>query len=278
MLRRQAVAALLGAFSRGSVERLLGDARGTALVVEIGTRRVAASADPRLAGRWLAPPGSTLKPLVLSALLASGKLTAEETYPCPGRLRIGGRVLDCAHPPIETPMRAETALAYSCNCFVAHMAERFAPREVAGVLMRAGLASRTGLAGAEEVAGRVEGVAGDAQRLQALGESGVWVTAAGLAHAYRLLARDMHAAVRNGLEGAVAFGTAQHARVAGVQVAGKTGSVVTAGGEAVAWFAGFMPSRGPEAVVVVMLRGRSGGGDAAPAAGRILEAYRAGRL
>ena len=90
--------------------------------------------------------------------------------------------------------------------------------------------------------------------------------------------RDLSPPVRAGLEGAVAFGTAQHARVAGVQVAGKTGSAFTAEGEHVAWFAGFMPSREPDVVVVVMLRGRSGGADAAPVAGRILEAYRARRL
>jgi cell division protein FtsI/penicillin-binding protein 2 len=46
----------------------------------------------------------------------------------------------------------------------------------------------------------------------------------------------------------------------------------------IAWFAGFAPSREPSAVVTVMLQGRSGGADAAPVAGRILEAHLAGRL
>jgi cell division protein FtsI/penicillin-binding protein 2 len=39
-----------------------------------------------------------------------------------------------------------------------------------------------------------------------------------------------------------------------------------------------MPSRAPEVVVTVMLPGHSGGSDAAPIAGEILEAYRAKRL
>jgi penicillin-binding protein 2 len=89
-----------------------------------------------------------------------------------------------------------------------------------------------------------------------------------------------------GLEGAVEFGTAQNALVSGAasggrsaeKLAGKTGSVLTSAGEPIAWFAGFWPSRAPETVVTVMVPGHSGGADAAPVAGRVLEAYRAGRL
>jgi peptidoglycan glycosyltransferase len=84
--------------------------------------------------------------------------------------------------------------------------------------------------------------------------------------------------VTAGLEGAVEFGTAQNAHIAGVTVAGKTGSATTGAGAHVAWFAGFMPGRAPEVVVTVMLAGRSGGADAAPVAREILEAHRAGRL
>ena len=81
-----------------------------------------------------------------------------------------------------------------------------------------------------------------------------------------------------GLEGAVEYGTAQNARIVNAKVAGKTGSAIDASGQPVAWFAGFFPSRTPEVVAVVMLRGRSGGADAAPIAGRIFESYRAGKL
>jgi cell division protein FtsI/penicillin-binding protein 2 len=85
-------------------------------------------------------------------------------------------------------------------------------------------------------------------------------------------------AVLAGLENAVEYGAAQRARVVGMTVAGKTGSVRAESGAPVAWFAGFAPSRAPEVAVAVALEGRSGGGDAAPVAGRILAAYRAGRL
>jgi cell division protein FtsI/penicillin-binding protein 2 len=81
-----------------------------------------------------------------------------------------------------------------------------------------------------------------------------------------------------GLVGAVEYGTAQNARVAATVVAGKTGTSLSNAGEPVAWFAGFVPSAAPEVAIAVMVPGRSGGADAAPVAGRILEAYRAGRL
>lgn len=180
-------------------------------------------------------------------------------------------------------MRADTALAYSCNCFVAHVAERFDAGELARELTGLGLASPTGLLDAGEVSGRVlPAQTPDRQRMQALGEDGVLVTLAGLTFAYRQLALRIHhpemPPILAGLEGAVEFGTAQRARAPGAQVAGKTGSVRTASGAHIAWFAGFLPSRAPEVVVAVMLQGRSGGSDAAPVAGRILAEYRAGRL
>ena len=81
-----------------------------------------------------------------------------------------------------------------------------------------------------------------------------------------------------GLEDAVEYGTAQRARVDGLAVAGKTGSIRAAGGVPFAWFAGFAPSRKPEVVVTVLLQGRSGGADAAPIAARILQAWRAGKI
>jgi cell division protein FtsI/penicillin-binding protein 2 len=176
-------------------------------------------------------------------------------------------------------MDVRMALAYSCNCFVAHFAERFAPGELSAHLIRCGLSSRSGWFGEREGAGRVDRLTGrEAQQLQAIGERSVLVSAAAMAAAYRRLALTATEAIRAGLEGAVEFGTAQQARVAGVKVAGKTGSVRREDGAATAWFCGFAPSRAPSIVVAVMLQGLSGGADAAPVAGRILEAHLAGQL
>lgn len=289
VLRRDAVSLLLAACAvarrstGASLGRFFEGGQGTALVLDVKTRRLIAVHRAAAAAGELLPPGSTIKPLVLAALLRSRKLGAEEAYPCPGRLVIGSHSFDCSHPRLEGALRVRTALAYSCNCFVAHFAERFEAGELAMNLERAGLGSLTGLLGAAEVSGRIQPARGEeANRLQALGEERVLITPAELAMAYRSLAlsvdRPEMQPILEGLEDAVEYGTAQLARVESMKVAGKTGSVRTANGTRVAWFGGFAPSRAPEVVVEVMLQGRSGGADAAPVAGKILAAYRAGRL
>ena len=262
-----------------SLEACLDGASGCALLVDVAGRRLIAAHRPEVAAAEWNPPGSTVKPLALAALLRAGKLTPEEGFACPGRLTLDGEPLACSHPPISTPMRARTALAYSCNCFVAHFAARFAAGELAAYLEHAGIGSRSGLMGAGEAEGSVQSAAaGPESQLQALGERRVAATAAGLAMAYRGLALGCAPAILQGMEDAVEYGTARGARVDGLAVAGKTGSVRTADGKLVAWFAGFAPSRAPRVAVVVMLQGRSGGSDAAPVASRILAQWRAGRV
>jgi peptidoglycan glycosyltransferase len=265
------------------MDELLSPGRGSAILLDIRARRLIATNSERLAGGTLTLPGSTLKPFVIASLLKRDKLTPETSFPCPGHLTIANRRFDCTHPVLTLPVRPDTALAYSCNCFVAKMAERFDPGELSRELERLGFASRTGLIAGPEAAGTVAfATTHDALRMQAIGEAGILVTPFELALAYRNLALEIAAPqmapVLNGLEGAVAFGTAQRARIGGVTVAGKTGSTRSSAGDFIAWFVGFMPSRAPEAVVAVMLSGHSGGADAAPAAAQILEAHRAGRL
>jgi len=96
-------------------------------------------------------------------------------------------------------------------------------------------------------------------------------------------------AVRNGMWRVVnEFGTGRGALVEGFNVCGKTGTAQTIGNAAKktlsdeeaskyadnAWFVGFAPRDNPEIVVCVMVqRGKSGGGRAAPIAGKIFRAY-----
>jgi cell division protein FtsI/penicillin-binding protein 2 len=284
MRRREAIAGLLGAAVGRSAElgRFLQSADGAAVLVDVPKRRLIAAHNAEMASRSLEPPGSTMKPLVLASLLSNGKLGAEESFPCSGRLSIGGHSLDCSHPKLAEAMRPRTAVAYSCNSYVAQVASRFDGGELARELERFGLRSASGLFGERESAGRLRAATTpDATKLQALGEEGVAISLAELAMAYRQLAlRVGDASLRpivEGLEDAVSYGTAQKARIDAV-VAGKTGSVRTPTGAWLAWFAGFVPSRSPEVVVAVVLQGYSGGSDAAPVGGRILEAYRAGKL
>lgn len=236
------------------------------MVIHASSGMAIAEHDPARTVRALAPPGSTLKPIVLATLIETGKLRPGDRWRCPGDLRIAGRALSCSHPPVGSPMDVRLALAYSCNCFTAHFAERLGESELTLALARYGIES---------------GLQSDV-RLAALGEDGVLTTVNGLAAAYRRLAlrlsRPVMAPVLAGMEDAVEYGTAQRAKSASWKVVGKTGSVVSAEGAHVAWFAGFAPSRAPKVVAVVMVQGRSGGADAAPIAGRILEACARGSL
>jgi cell division protein FtsI/penicillin-binding protein 2 len=186
-------------------------------------------------------------------------------------LQIGGRSFSCTHPKLPAPVTLRTAIAYSCNCFMAHFAARFHGDELGRSLEQWGLASRTGWFGDTEAIGRVWRAPVE---LQALGEDGVLATPASLALAYLRLANRAADSVHAGLSDAVEIGTAQRARVAGMKVAGKTGSARSASGMYVSWFAGFTAT----AVVAVMVQGKSGGGDAAPVAARVLETHARGGL
>jgi len=267
--RRTALSILSCAVGRGetsgpkSLARYLSSPNGAAVLLEVSSGRLLAVNDEALASSAASPPGSTIKPFVLYSLLRRSKLRADISFLCPRQLRIAGRNFDCTHPVVSGPLRVDEALAYSCNCFVARMAERFEPGQLAEDLSGFGLL--------------VDGASGP---LMALGEGGVRVTTLGLARAYRRLALDagspQMAPILEGLDGSVRYGTGQAAQVPGMAVAGKTGSAGS-GTNRTALFAGFMPARGAKVVVAVMLRGRSGGADAAPVAGEILMAYSKGR-
>jgi uncharacterized damage-inducible protein DinB len=84
--------------------------------VVLQTNRVVAVYRPKTAAGLLARPALTMKPFALAALIESGKLLLNETYVCRRKLQIAGR---CSHPAIVRPMTIESALASSCNVFVA---------------------------------------------------------------------------------------------------------------------------------------------------------------
>lgn len=81
------------------------------------------------------------------------------------------------------------------------------------------------------------------------------------------------APVFQGMEQSVAYGTGRLAGLAGVQVAGKTGTMREA-----ALFAGYAPAGKPRYLLLVHLDQGSGGGDAAPVAAKILAGMFPGML
>ena len=255
---------------------------GTAVVVEVATGRVLAAEHLDVAARRLVYPGSAVKPFTLMALLQRGVVAADTQFVCPGRLRIGGRRMDCAHGRLPGPLDAASALAYSCNNYFAHFGARLRDADLtqafAGLVRSSGWAER-------EASGSITTASGESGlEMKALGEAGIQVTPLGMLAAYRELAlRKLRGdsdpafqVVYRGLEQAVEFGTGQPARAGGLAVAGKTGTArASEGAWTHGWFAGIAPAERPEIAVVVFLeRGR--GLDAAAIAGDILRAYATG--
>lgn len=85
--------------------------------------------------------------------------------------------------------------------------------------------------------------------------------------------------LRAAMRQSVTAGVAKNAAVAGVQVAGKTGTAefgprLSNGKYAThGWFVGFAPYDDPQVAIVVFIQRGSGGNDASPAAAKILDYY-----
>jgi len=241
---------------------------GAALLMRLRDRKMLLERNAVLANRWIVPPGSTIKPFSLLALVESGKLQARETFLCPGRMTIAEHNLTCSHPATALPMNISRAISYSCNCAVAHFARRFEAGELSRFLIRSGFGST----GSVEPATSMED-----WLLEALGDEHVKVTAIEILRGYARLANlweePVVAPIIEGLEGAVDFGTAQALKLRTARVAAKTGTARVLAGVNAAWVAGFAPSSRPEVVFTVLVQGRSGGADAAPVAAGMLRSY-----
>jgi cell division protein FtsI/penicillin-binding protein 2 len=188
--------------------------------------------------------------------------------------------MDCSHSNVVTQLNAEDAIAYSCNSYVAEVSLRLEPQELAEALRRVGLDSPTGLT-KNEAAGRIERTQTQEEiQLMALGLRGIEVTPLELLMAYRNLALrrnekgdDSPREIFQGLEHAVAYGTAHAANVEGWKVAGKTGTAIsTPGSPTNGLFVGYAPADDPEIAIVVYLA-HSRGLDAAAVAQPVLSEY-----
>jgi penicillin-binding protein 2 len=211
-----------------------------------------------------APPGSTVKPFVVWALLQEG--VAPPAMQCLRKVRLQGRNLDCSHPQLAVPLDARTALAYSCNSYFTRLTRLIPPAKLAARLRSYGF--EAGDAPTQEQAA-----------LQGIGEASVWTTPKALLASYRRLAKAPALDdIREGLEGAVEYGSGQWAAAPQIKVAGKTGTTPNLARTSThAWFAGFAPSRQAEIVVVVFVEHGRGASNAAPLAGAVFRKHFAGQ-
>lgn len=235
------------------------------LVVDLATGRLLASHRISEAAHTLAAPGSTLKPLLLYNLIASGRWDPDRRIACERKLVVAGRGLACTHPAAP-PFDARQALAWSCNSYFANVARSLEAGDLGPLLRPTGLLAVTGIAGTtaptEAAAEFREPANATELQLAVLGVAGIRITPLELATAYRWLALQMAAhpdtkaalVVRAGIEDSANFGMARQAAAAGVSVAGKTGTAEgAASSQTHGWFAGIAPADKPQVVVVVYL-------------------------
>jgi len=266
---------------RTAIEHSMKGRPGAVVVANVSSGKIMAAWNLKAAGQRLEQPGSTVKPFLLMELLRSGKINPQQRLVCRRPLYIGGRRMDCTHPPTVNALDAPDAIAYSCNSYFASVASKFTPSELNKVYQRAGFTSQTGLASVE-ISGRLA-VAEDQPhlQLQALGHWGIEVTPLELLVAYRNLALqklrnpDLGSAapVFDGMERAVKYGVAHGAQPQGTTAAGKTG---TASGVNTplshGFFVGYAPADKPEIVLLVYLE-HGQGFQAAEIAGPIFTAW-----
>jgi cell division protein FtsI/penicillin-binding protein 2 len=264
-----------------AADRAMAGRPGALVVMDVASGSILAAHNLDAAEQRLERPGSTLKPFVLDALLESGKLDPNQRIFCRRKFRIGSVEMDCTHPASITELNAEDAIAYSCNTYVATVAQRLSAPELVDVFRRAGLDSPTGVAENESV-GHIAVPANQQElELEALGDRGIEVTPIRLLETYRQLALRKRtganlgpdAPVFAGLEDSVAFGMAHAAFVSDMKIAGKTGTAASASTPRThGFFVGYAPADKPEIVMVVFLeQGR--GMDAAAVAQSVFAAF-----
>lgn len=262
-----------------------GQRAAACVVVRVSDRRVLAAHNSAVLTRRVATPGSAIKPFVLALLLESGAIRPQDSIACRRMLTIGGKRLNCSHPPELTNFDAQQALAYSCNSYFVTAAERLKPGELERRFLELGFMRPSGLL-PDEGQGRITVAKNMAERqLLAVGVSGIEITPLELAAAYLQLARldvgrtsEADKVVLAGLRDSTDYGMALNAKPDQIAVAGKTGTASGVQGAAThAWFAGFAPAEKPEIVVVVFVERGRGGVEAATLARQVFEAYEQNR-
>ncbi len=270
------------------------------------------------------PAGSTFKLVTALAALQEGVVSASTTFHCPGYLNVHGTLRRCHKPDGHGTVDLGRAIALSCNVFFYQVGVRLEIERISRYAKLLGLGGATGIDLPNEVAGLIPSPEWKLRVFKApwfpgetvsvaIGQGQVLVTPLQMARLAAVVANDGYlvrprllrgeasdAAVREHLgfkpvnletvraamQAVVREGTGRRAQVAGLEVAGKTGSSQVVAHERLerdktapelqphGWFVGYAPADHPRiAMAVLVEHGRSGGESAAPVAGRILARY-----
>jgi len=236
-------------------------------------------------------PGSTVKPVVAAAALATDSVRPGERFDCRGRgTRLAGFwIRDHVEPGRYT---LDEVVAYSANTGIIEIAERIPQKDLHRTFAAFGFGRRSGIDYPAEARGLMPEVRTWSKLSRAsfaLGQeltvtplqvalayaaiaNGGWLPEPRLVNSVsaeessmssdkpyraRVLDEALAARLTDMLEAVIEEGTGEGARIPGLRVAGKTGTAQRAvnGGfddeHHVAWFAGFLPLPDPRLVIVV---------------------------
>lgn len=268
-------------------------------------------------------PGSTFKPIMAMAGLEDGKTDEGLTTFCPGGATFYGRYFACHLKGGHGTVDLNRAIAQSCDVYFYNLGNRLGIDKIAEYAELFGLGKRTGIDLPNEAEGLVPSTrwkirttrekwyAGEtisvsigqgaltvtplqlANAIGGLAMGGVWYTPHVVADpARRESPRRVEfkpenlARVIDGMFAVVNEGTGRMAKVAGIEVCGKTGTSQLASNTVLkgtrlgqelkdnAWFVGFAPRQNPEIVVVALVEGGLHGSTAAaPVARDLIKTY-----
>lgn len=309
---------------------LLGSAKGAVVVMEPSTGRILAlqaypdfnpnsvadqwetlrdHADSPLVNRatqGLYPPGSTFK--TVTALAAMEHLSGWQnfTVECTGEAHFEDKVIHCYNNKAHGTVDMKKAMAVSCNCYFAAVAEKIGAGDLAKTMRQVGMDQPSHF----ELETSLNNIclekgATESELVEtAIGQGRTSVTPLYMAMLASAIANDGmmmkpyivdHVVYPNGDSGkntvpeklrdicspeeaailrdmmteVVTSGTGTAAAVSGVTVAGKTGTAQNATGNDHSWFIGFAPAEDPKVAVAVLIENLDHG-SATPIAGKVI--------
>lgn len=259
--------------------KLLPKDEGCIIVIEPKTGKVIALTNPDIGCRMDFPPGSTFK--LVTSLAGLEEDIRERTLNlkviCKGFYIANNETLECSGVHGEVDL--VKAIANSCNIFFFTLGEALGKKRVEITAKKIGFGERTGINIGDEKSGEIL-VKTNSQRFY-VGEEGVSVTPiqmsifvsaianGGYFFRPQIIKDDMKTEkkinkknlfssfglsfIRRGMREAVIYGTCSDVSLAGIEIAGKTGTaeIKNGGGKTHSWFLGFAPFENPEYAVVV---------------------------